>query len=193
MQTAFLIAAGIGGALILCQFLAGLFGLGADHDVGLDHDHDLGVDADHEHHPSTTDWFFGFLTFRALAAGIALFGLSGLSAGYYGLPESAQLAAAAGGGIITIYFVATIMRFLYRLKSDGTVRITHAVGEIGTVYLRIPASKSGPGKVTLKIQNRTVELEAYTAGEELATGSPIRVSRVLGPSSVEVERHHNEG
>ena len=57
----------------------------------------------------------------------------------------------------------------------------HAVGQTGTVYLRVPGKGAGPGKVTLNLQNRTVELEAFTAADELPTGTPIRVVAVLGP------------
>jgi len=82
------------------------------------------------------------------------------------------------------------MKMMYRLKADGTVRVADSVGATGTVYLRVPANRSGPGKVTLNLQNRTVELEAYTAGEELPTGTPIRVVAVLSSSSVEVAHVH---
>jgi hypothetical protein len=84
------------------------------------------------------------------------------------------------------------MKMLYLLKSDGAVRIKGAVGRTGTVYLRVPANKSGPGKVTLNLQNRTVELEAFTATNELPTGTSVRVVAVLGPSSVEVTHAPSE-
>jgi hypothetical protein len=72
------------------------------------------------------------------------------------------------------------------------VRINHAIGRTGTVYLRVPANKTGPGKVTLNLQKRTVELEAFTAASELPTGTPVRVVAVLGPSSVEVTHATSE-
>ncbi len=191
METLFLICAGLGGALIVCQFLAGLLGIGGNgHDAEMHHD--WSADTDHDGHLSTAEWFFGFLTFRAVSAAICFFGLAGLTARYYELPHSAQLASAALAGFGALYLVATLMRMLYRLKSDGSVRIKGAVGETGTVYLRVPARKAGAGKVTLNLQNRTVELEAFTADGELATGTPIRVVAVLGPNSVEVATHRSE-
>jgi hypothetical protein len=78
------------------------------------------------------------------------------------------------------------MRTLHRLKADGTVRIERAVGQPGTVYLSIPGQKAGMGKVTLRLQNRTVECQAVTPNQPLATGSKIVVTAVLGPDTVEV-------
>jgi hypothetical protein len=191
MTTLFLICAGVGGTLLLLQLLAGALGIGGDHaDAG---HHEFGGDhgaGDHDH--GDGNWFLGLLTFRSVCAAVAFFGLGGLTAGYYELPDSAQLAAAALSGFAALYLVATLMKMLYRLKADGAVRISHAVGRTGTVYLRVPANKTGPGKVTLNLQNRTVELEAFTAAAELPTGTPVRVVAVLGPSSVEVTHATSE-
>jgi hypothetical protein len=192
MYTFFLVCAGVGGTLVLLQFLASAFGFGGDHgDAG---HHDFGTDGAHDGHGNGSDasWFLGFLTLRAISAAIAFFGLGGLSAAYYDMPRSAQLATAVMSAFVALYLVATLMRWMYRLKADGGVRIEHAVGRTGTVYLRVPPAKSGPGKVTLNLQNRTVELEAFTAAGELPTGTPIRVVAVLGPTSVEVTNATSE-
>ena len=192
METLFLVFAGVGGTLLLLQILAGALGIGGDHaDAG---HHDFG--GGHEHgghdHGAAGNWFLGLLTFRAVCAAVAFFGLGGLTARYYEMPEKSQLAAAALSGFAALYLVATLMKMLYRLKADGAVQIGHAVGRTGTVYLRVPANKTGPGKVTLNLQNRTVELEAFTADGELPTGTPIRVVAVLGPSAVEVTHATSE-
>src|SRR5262245_28622548 len=191
MYTFFLVCAGVGGTLILLQFLAGSLGFGGDHgDAGR---HDLAG-----HHDAASgehgdgNWFLGLLTFRALSAAVAFFGLGGLIAGYYDMPNSAQLATATLSGFAALYLVATLMKMLYQLRADGTVRLDQAVGRTGTVYLRVPAEKTGPGKVTLNLQNRTVELEAFTAAHELPTGTPVRVVAVLGPSAVEVTHATSE-
>jgi membrane protein implicated in regulation of membrane protease activity len=192
MYTFFLVCAGVGATLILLQFLAGALGLGGDHgDAG---HHDIGADQGHDGHDhgSEANWFVGLLTFRSLCAAIAFFGLGGLTAAYYDMPNSAQLATATLSGFAALYLVATLMKTLYRLRADGTVRLSQAVGRTGTVYLRVPAERQGPGKVTLNLQNRTVELEAFTAAQELPTGTPVRVVAVLGPSAVEVTHATSE-
>src|SRR5688572_27945507 len=113
MNTFYLICAGLGGSLVLLQFLAGVFGLGGDHDV--DHDHSLGAhdaDGDHDH---GENWFLGLLTFRAVCAAIAFFGLGGLTAAYYELDTPAQLGSAFGAGFVALYLVATLMKMMSRL------------------------------------------------------------------------------
>jgi membrane protein implicated in regulation of membrane protease activity len=191
MYTFFLVCAGVGGTLILLQFLAGSLGFGGDHGDAGHHDLSGHHDAASGEH-GDGNWFLGLLTFRALSAAVAFFGLGGLIAAYYDMPNSAQLATATLSGFAALYLVATLMKMLYRLRADGTVRLDQAVGRTGTVYLRVPAEKKGPGKVTLNLQNRTVELEAFTAAYELPTGTPVRVVAVLGPSAVEVTHATSE-
>jgi hypothetical protein len=193
METVYMICAVAGGTLLACQFLASLVGLGGHHDVGgHDFSHDGPGDVHHgdghvEEQGNQGAWFAGVLTFRTLVAALTFFGLAGLagSAKWGGeQPVTLLVALAAGGG--ALFLVATLMRSLYRLRADGTVRIDRAVGKKGTVYLSIPAARAGAGKVTLSLQNRTVEYQAVTADRALPTGSSVVVVAVLGPDTVEV-------
>jgi hypothetical protein len=193
-ETIYLTCALAGGTLLVGQFLLGLLGLGGHHDTGGDHDfHDVsGHDAHDTHgdqadHDTQHSWFVGLLTFRSLVAALTLFGLVGLAStvNFKHEPQvSLPLAVAAGAG--ALFGVAYLMRSLHRLRSDGTVRIERAVGQSGTVYLTIPGQKTGVGKVTLRLQNRTVEYQAQTTHPQLPTGSKIVVTAVLSPDTVEV-------
>lgn len=181
MDTLFLITAGIGGTVIVCQFVASLLGFGGDHDHG--DTAETSHDSEHGH----GNLFFGLLTLRSVSAGVAFFGLGGLTARYYDLEGLPALSAACFSGIMALYLVASIMKGLIRLRHDGTARIENAVGQEATVYLKIPGGQAGPGKITVRLQNRTVECEAYSASAEIPTGSPVRIVRVIGPNRVEVE------
>ncbi len=180
METFYLLCAVLGGTVILLQVAAGLFGFGADHDA--DTDHDAGADGDHDH-----DSFFGALSVRTVSAALAFFGLGGLTARYYGVDELPALAAAVASAAAAFYAVAFVVRSLAGLKADGTARIERSVGRTGSVYLRVPGTRSGHGKVQVAVQNRTVEYQAVTAGPELPTGAPVRVVAVLTTDTVEVE------
>ena len=188
MNTLFLICAGLGGTLIACQFLMSLLGFGGDHhglgDSGAGHDSVHGVH-DVGHHDN---WFVGLLTFKSITTAITFFGLGGLSAAYYDLPAASVAITAVTFGVGALFGVAWVMRAMSKLKSDGTVDIDSSLGQPGTVYLRIPGFKAGPGKVTLNLQNRTVELEAITEGPEIPTGSPILVREIMNGGRVEVIR-----
>jgi hypothetical protein len=190
MDTLFLVCAGLGGTLIVCQFLASLLGLGGEHDVdhgGGDHG-DLAHAHDHDHSQhGHGNWLLGMLTFRSVSAAVTFFGLGGLTALYYGANAPSAGGVAMGAGAGALYAVASLMRWLAGLKADGTARIDRAVGRTGSVYLRVPGSKAGAGKVQLNLQNRTVEYLAVTPGPELPTGAAVRVVGVVATDTVEVE------
>lgn len=187
METFYLVAAGGGGALIVCQFLASVFGLVGEHDV--DSDHEVHADSHGgttQHDQASSNWFLGVLTFRSIAAAITFFGLGGLTARYYEVKELSSFVIALISGCAALYLVAMMMKSMYQLKADGTVRMERALGQHGRVYLTIPGKKSGSGKVTLNVQNRTVECLALTAENEIPTGSTVKVVALLGPNLVEV-------
>jgi hypothetical protein len=202
MTAVFSACALLGGTLLVCQTLLSLIGLGGDHAFGDDiggHDvggHDFGghetagsggpttAGNDVEHHGSTA--FFGIITFRTVVAAMTFFGLTGLAAESSQFSTAASLAMAVGAGIAAMYSVHWMMSQLARLRADGSVRIDHAVGKIGTVYLKIPGHLGGAGKINVNLQNRTVELSAWTENMELPTGASVVVTRIVGPDSVEV-------
>jgi hypothetical protein len=181
MDTVFLICAILGATLLVCEIAAGMLGFGHDHDT------DTGGDTDHDHGDGHGNSLLGMLTVRTLTAAVLFFGLGGMTALYYGADELSAFGVACGSGLLALYLVALAMRSLKGLKSDGTARIDRALGTTGTVYLRVPGSKAGSGKVHLTLQNRTVEYQAVTAGAELPTGKPIKVVAVVNSDTVEVE------
>ena len=199
MTTTFLACALLGGTLLFCQTLLSLIGLGGEHAFG---DDVLGDDfggpeavgsvgstgAVHDaaaaHQGSTS--FFGIITFRTVVAALTFFGLAGLAAESSQLPTLPPLAIAVAAGFAAMYSVHWMMLQLARLRTDGSVRIDRAVGMTGTVYLKIPGHLGGPGKIQLNLQNRTVELSAWTEKVEIPTGATVVVTRIVGTDSVEV-------
>lgn len=200
MTTIFTACALVGGTVLVCQTFMTLVGMSGDHDLDSDAHGDAGgadyeaaadgTDAageahvEHHHHGST--WFFGIVTFRTVVAAVAFFGLAGMASLSNNLGEGPSLAIAAAAGFAAMYSVHWLMRQLMRLRADGSVRIERAVGMTGNVYLRVPGSHQGAGKIHLNLQNRTVELTAWTDQAELPTGTTVVVTKVVGPDSVEV-------
>jgi len=191
MTTLFIACALFGGTLLICQTLMTLIGLGGDHDLGgdtdasVDFDHD-GGGADHAEHHHGSTWFFGVVTFRTVIAAFTFFGLAGMVCLTNQLDEGRSLLIASATGLAAMYGVHWLMRQLTELHEDGTVQIDHAVGKTGSVYLRVPGARQGPGKIHLNLQDRTVELSAWTEQAELPTGVPVLVTRIVGPDTVEV-------
>ena len=151
------------------------------HDVDL-HDVDGHGIEDHGH---GTSWFLGVLSIRTITAALAFFGLVGIATSESLPPYSGFLLAVAAGGCAMV-LMAWLMRSLHRLKSEGNVQIENAVGQMATVYLTVPGSKSGAGKITVKVQDRTMEYQAMTAGDALPTGTPVMIVGVMAPDMLEV-------
>ena len=198
MDTAYLICAVVGSTLIACQFLLTLLGMGGHHDAGGDHDlaghdaggHDAGHDAghDHDHHgaSSATTWFLSVLTFRTVTAGMAFFGLTGLLLTQAQAGPEIALAGGIAAGLAALFIVRWLMQNLTRLNIDGTLHIRKAVGAAGTVYLSIPGSKAGAGKVHVTVGGRLVEYKAVTPETDLPTGAKVVVVAVVDQDTVEV-------
>jgi hypothetical protein len=174
VTTLFLWCAVIGGAVLIFQLVAGL--------VGLEHGH-----AHDGHHGDGASDGLNLLSIRTVAAGIAFFGIAGLSARSLG--AVAAYAAALVAGLVAAVAVAAIVKTFGRLERDGTLSLGTAVGTTGTVYLSIPGHRSGAGKVHLTVQNRLVECSAITAEEPLPTGASVLVIDLEGPDTVVVVRN----
>ena len=208
MLPVFLICAVVGGVILACQLVMTVLGFagdmvdvdvpddldgGGDLDLGGDVDAgDMSADADVDgdaggeaHHD--TSWLLGVLSFRTLVAALTFFGLAGWAASGAGFNVAMQVVIALAAGVGAMYGVYYLMRSIYSLKSEGTVRVGHTVGRHGTVYLRVPGHESGTGKVQLSVQKRTMEYLAMTPGDELPTGTKVKVVRVITSNTVEVE------
>lgn len=174
----FLGCAVFGAVLLVLQLVVGF--AGGDSHLG---------DALHVHdgaeHGSAAKEGLDLLSVRALCAGVAFFGLAGAFAESrgLGLVPAVVVGLAAGGAAAT--GVAALTRQLLRFESDGAPQLGNALGATATVYVPVPASRGGAGKVQLTLQGRVVECVAVTGDERpLATGAPVLVIDVDGETLV---------
>lgn len=203
MEHFYQVCALLGATIFLGQFVLSLVGLAGDHEVsgdtGGDHfdgggDHadgggHAGGEAHHggtAGHESANAWFIKLLSVRTVIAGLTFFGLGGLTANASGVRPLESLVIAAVCGFAALYLVGWAMRTLMRLRADGTVHIENALGQSALVYLTIPGHRAGKGKITVTVQNRTMEYEAETEHEPLPTGALVQVVAIAGPDTVEV-------
>ncbi len=188
MHSVFYWCAWIGSVLLVVQLVLQIMGLGdADLDAGgADIDVDSGLDAGDPAHGTAGNVFFGVLSFKALVAFLAVFGLTGLSLEDAALSQFNHISLAVLAGLVAMVLVAYLMRALHQLGSSGSVVLANAVGRKASVYLRIPANGEGRGKVTVEIQKRTVELAAITDGDSIDTGQVVEILEVLPNETVRV-------
>lgn len=202
----YLIAAVIGGTLLVCQFLLALFGLGhgggdVGHHVGGGfhagdthvgggvHGHGmLDSHAGDDQHPDSTEQFT-LLSFRTLVAASAFFGVTGLTTLNAGLPATTTIVLALAAGALALYGMYWLLGLIANLGSSGNEHIGNAIGLSATVYVPIPATGKGLGKVQLSMQNRIVEYQAVTDdAEPLKTGETVEVVGIKNSDTVAVRR-----
>lgn len=204
----------LAGTVLFGQFLLSLLGIGGDHHDGLDHDTGINpggldhggldqVEMDHDgldggdhggdHAGDMQDGhqdeirFASLLSFRALVASLAIFGLTGIAASREYDPALA-FSMATAAGITVLFAVGWLMNTFYGLATDGTIHIEQTMGMPGRVYVKIPAESQGQGRVTVLVGERTVEFQAVTPQEELPTGTSVIVTNVLNDKLIEVTR-----
>ncbi|MDR1091281.1 MAG: NfeD family protein [Prevotella sp.] len=147
--------------------------IGADSDTGMDADFDSNLDGGG--HP------FQLFSLRNLINFFLGFGWTGVS--LFGQIESKFLlgviAFVVGLIFIAVFFV--VIKALMRLSEDNTFDIEETIGKTADVYMNIPASKSGKGKVFISIKGTTHELSAVTdSANDLKSGSIVKVLAIEG-------------
>jgi len=177
VSTLYVWCAIVGGAVLVFQLAAGLMGFHHDLASG-------GHDADHGGDGAEG---LNLLGIRALAAGVAFFGLAGLAARPLG--SFLSVVSAVVAGVAATAGVAALVRALGRLESDRTLSLGSAVGQTGTVYLSIPGKRSGTGKIHVVVHDRLVECVAVTAEDALPTGTSILVIDLEDNDTVVVVRN----
>jgi len=179
-ELVYLVCATLGGSVLLLQTLALLIGFGGADDLDGLSDGDFELEGTES----------GFLSVRGIAAFLTFFGLAGWGGVSAGWPNWMTVLVALLSGFLIMALVGWLFSLQKHLYSDGNLQPEKLVGETARVYLRIPANAHGKGKITVSIQDRSEQYEASTAtdnGEELPTGSEVRITRMIAPGSFEVE------
>lgn len=167
------------------------------HDLSDGHSHDgcehLHSGADH-HDINGHEEINGLrlLTLRGIIAFLSIGGWMGVAAISWSMPVPAVFILAFCAGALAMYFVAWTIRAALRLQQSGNVQPENAIGKDGKVYLPIPASKGGKGKVSIIVQDRLCELDAVTdANRILKTGESIFVKGIEPEGTLIVEPKDN--
>ena len=117
------------------------------------------------------------------------FGWGGVCIGQY---TDNKLFLYLGATVIGLIFVAIffyLIKQLLKLESSGNIDMNDCVGKVCNVYLRIPAARSGKGKVQMSINGTIIEWDAITDDKDMiSTGSQVKVIEVTGGSTLLVER-----
>lgn len=191
MTQVYFFCAVVGGILFLIQFVLMILGMGDLEADGGDFD---GIDSDFgaegaaesggDPHGAAT---FGQISIRTLVAFFLFFGLAGMWSESTGASSMTTIFTALGGGLFAFYGVSWVMRKFAQLSTSGNIDIRNAVGTRGRVYIKVPASRGGTGKVTLTVQQRTVQINAVTDGATLASGEHCQITGVQDRETLVIE------
>ncbi|MFC1671839.1 hypothetical protein ACFL01_01760 [Planctomycetota bacterium] len=176
---------GIGlGIRIILQFVGGIgegdVDIDADVDVDIDVDVDVDADGGGALDAGDSDVGFHLLSLQGITGFFLMFGLVGRALlKQENVGEGIALLGAFVAGIITLWVVAKMFQWMYKLQSSGTVKLKNAVGQEGKIYLTI--SEGGVGKVEVAVQGRLMVLDATCVdGQEIKTGERVQIVNVEG-------------
>lgn len=131
---------------------------------------------------------FQLFSFRNLINFLIGFSWGGISL-YHTIANSTLLIVVAvlvGLLFIAVFFV--IIKQLMKLQENNSFRINDTVGKSAQVYIRIPAQKSGQGKVQVSVKGTVHEIAAVTEGDELPSASLVKIIAVLDDGLLLVEK-----
>lgn len=90
-------------------------------------------------------------------------------------------------GVLFVYVFFIIMRFVQKLAQDNSFKLEHTLNKSAEVYLTIPESKSGKGKIMISVNGTYHELDAMTEQGTIPTGSAVTVIRIENNQTLIVE------
>ena len=163
--------------VLVVQTVLLFFGFGDD-DIDID-----GADID-------VDGSDGMALFsiRGIMGMAAIGGWSGLVMHEAGINIWVTILLAVAFGFLALVGIAYIMKLASKLQSSGNIDLGSAIGKVGTVYIPIPPSMQGRGKINITLQERFLEVTAMTnADRKIATGESVRIVATDENSVVVVE------
>jgi len=131
-----------------------------------------------------------FFTFKNLIGFFTIFGWVGIGCVQGGMEHGTTLVIAGTSGFAMMAAMAFTFYFLSRLVEDGSFQTKNALGRMAEVYLPIPSSGGGLGKVQMSVQGSVRELDALTRDEEpLPRGTMVQVHDIVDGHILLVSKH----
>ena len=156
---------------------------------GAEFDGDAGFDGGSDLAQSDLGAFgMKLLGMRSITAFLCIFSWIGYTCAYL-MDWWWAVLIGVGAGLVASLLVAFLMTMVEKTQTDGTTNIRRAVGSSAEVYLRIPAERSGTGKINVIVQERMVEVNAVTdEKEDIPTGAAVIVDSVVSDGLVVVKK-----
>ena len=125
---------------------------------------DLGGDGDADVPTDGVDGDTGHFSLRAVVGFLLGCGWGGYVAVQSGLGTAAGILVGLVLGVALFFIVAGMMRFIYSLKTDGSLDYASLKGMRGTVYVTIPPHGEPGGQVQVSHPNQLITMQAVQKG-----------------------------
>lgn len=166
--------------VLVIQSLLLMFGLGFGGDA------DVNMDGHVDSMDAGSGDGLALFTVRGIVAFFAVGGWTGMVMAKYAPPWIAIVAAFLAGSVALVA-LAYLFKAMFKLQSSGNLDNKNAIGKAAKVYIPIPASGGGQGKITVLVQERLVELSAITReAVPLKTGEIVTICDILDDETVVV-------
>lgn len=180
LEIAYFIIACIGTVALLIQIIMMLIGAGGEADADFDTDTDGDGSLD-----THTDTGVSLFTVKGLTAFFAIGGWTGMLMLSYNVGVAITVPVSVVAGLAAYFIVWALIRLVLKLQEDGTLNYASAIGQTATVYVSIPASRTGRGKITLVLQGRYTELDAVTdETERIPVDCAVEITERAGDAFV---------
>ena len=180
LEIAYFIIACIGTVALLIQIIMMLIGPGGEADADFDTDTDGDGSLD-----THTDTGVSLFTVKGLTAFFAIGGWTGMLMLSYNVGVAITVPVSVVAGLAAYFIVWALIRLVLKLQEDGTLNYASAIGQTATVYVSIPASRTGRGKITLVLQGRYTELDAVTdETERIPVDCAVEITEQAGDAFV---------
>lgn len=151
---------------------------------------DMEADADvSDASGADADSAFGvkFMSVQGLTAFFMMFGLVGLTLLAAGLPVIVTMLGGGAAGLATVVVIGLLLSQMRRLRSEGNLNVSNTLGQVGTVYLKIPAR--GSGQVQVVAQGALKIFDAVSQDQTpIASGEKVKVVGVADSRTLIVEK-----
>ncbi len=190
LQQGFALVAIPATLVLVIQTVLLFFGIGdGDGDVDTDVDVDVDTDGVDISEAASGDDGLTLFTVRGIVAMFSVGGWAGVVFVDLGLNPALAILLAVICGVAALFGIAYLMKAVLKLQSNGNIQLGYAIGKTGEVYIPIPPKGEGRGKITINVQDRLIEIDAISGGENaFKTGEAVRVVSVDESGLVVVER-----
>lgn len=138
-----------------------------------------GSETDIDSESGDTDLPFEIFTLRNLINFLLGFSWTGISLYNRIENKTILIIISVVVGIVFIGLFFILIKQILKLGEDNSFKFEYTINQTATVYLTIPESKSGVGKVQISVKGSVHELQAMTESvEKIPTGSVVKIIAV---------------